>query len=132
MTQIQTKSEWHKTVGKNIVVFSFIKKGNGELRKMIGCHDFAWMPTSSRPKGDSVVTDNPNIVRIYDLEKNGWRSFDLTTLEAVHSIIPTNTGKLANNQTEKLRIYGELEAIQEERKKLNEKAAELRKLLKLL
>ena len=60
-----TKREWRQLVGDNLVIFTFIKKSKGELRKMIGCHTFAWMPSYNRPKKDNYRPPSDNIIRIF-------------------------------------------------------------------
>ena len=69
---------------EDIVNIEFIKK-NGELRQMKCTLDFKKIPPEQRPKNTSLqnilklITEN-KILRVFDLEKNEWRSVPFKSL----------------------------------------------------
>lgn len=59
--------------GKCIVTF---EKVNGELRKMLCTLDSTLIPMEETEVGEKrTKVANPDVVPVYDLESNGWRSF---------------------------------------------------------
>lgn len=80
--QIQT------ALRENVVSFSF-KKANGDSRKMQATLNTKYIPLDHMPiikKDAPVAKENVNIVRCYDVDVKGWRSFrvdSLTTFEGV-------------------------------------------------
>ena len=70
--------------GKCEVVFT---KKNGETRKMIASTNSDYVkkdlvkPASS--KSDNVTPGLLNQIRVYDIEKNGWRSFVFDNLISI-------------------------------------------------
>ena len=59
--------------GKCIVTF---EKVNGELRKMLCTLNSILIPQEETEVGEKrTKVANPDVVPVYDLESNGWRSF---------------------------------------------------------
>lgn len=59
--------------GKCIVTF---EKVNGELRKMLCTLNSTLIPQEETEVGEKrTKVANPDVVPVYDLELNGWRSF---------------------------------------------------------
>ena len=60
----------------------FTKKKDGSERVMHCTRKMNMIPEDKLPKGGStnVDTDKPTMVRVYDVEAEGWRSFDSTTV----------------------------------------------------
>ena len=59
--------------GKCIVTF---EKINGELRKMLCTLNSTLIPMEETEVGEKrTKVANPDVVPVYDLESNGWRSF---------------------------------------------------------
>jgi len=61
-----------------VVEIEFTKKDNSN-RKMKCTQNFDLIPKSAHPNGNRVVKDK-NIVCVYDVEVNGWRSFNYKSL----------------------------------------------------
>jgi hypothetical protein len=60
---------------KDPVQVSFTKV-DGTIRNMLCTNNFDLIPKEFHPKTSEIPkTYNPNNVRVYDLENNGWRSF---------------------------------------------------------
>ena len=66
----------------NIVRVKFTKK-NGDERLMVCTTNHAAIPWEHQPKGEMYRAEPENQIRVYDLEKQGWRSF---LVESVTSI----------------------------------------------
>lgn len=85
---LQQVRETVKTALQNHVCkVVFTKKGDGKLREMIGTLKMDLLPASDS-KNPNVSPNlsinhlrNPELISIYDLEKNGWRSFHVGFLE---------------------------------------------------
>lgn len=56
------------------VKFKFIKK-NGEEREANGTLNFNAIPETACPSGTQKYEDPIDVVKYYDLDKEGWRSF---------------------------------------------------------
>jgi len=61
-----------------VVEITFTKKDN-TIRNMKCTQNFELIPKEELPKGNRVVKDK-NIVVVYDVEVNGWRSFNYKSL----------------------------------------------------
>lgn len=66
-------------IHKDIVTVTFTKQ-NGATRVMQCTLNPDFIPQTpvdpdAPPKTKRVVKDNPEILRVYDIEENGWRSF---------------------------------------------------------
>lgn len=59
---------------KTAVVVTFEKK-NGEMRTMNCTRNLELAPHAPRPKEATPYDDNEDIIRVYDLNAEGWRSF---------------------------------------------------------
>ena len=53
---------------------TFTKK-NGETRQMLCTLEMKEIPESKRPIGESTIKPNPEVIRVFDKEKEEWRSF---------------------------------------------------------
>jgi hypothetical protein len=58
--------------GKMKIVFTKI---DGDRREMICTKNLSLIPTEDHPTSKKIKTDPENIIRVYDLENDGWRSF---------------------------------------------------------
>ena len=61
-------------VSENHLEVTFVKK-DGTERTMLCTTDSSSIPEERRPIGESKVKENTDILRVYDLENDGWRSF---------------------------------------------------------
>ena len=70
-------------LSNNVVNVEFIK-ADGSVRKMLATRDNSIIPTEHQPKAQvadaPVKTENLNIVKCFDLEAKGWRSFKVASL----------------------------------------------------
>lgn len=80
----KSKKDLKKMLHDNIVDVVFVKV-NGEKRKMHCTLKADLLPApSGDPKSKTPTgADNPNIVAVWDLEANGWRSFKLDSVISV-------------------------------------------------
>lgn len=46
-------------------------------------HDL--IPEANRPKGESQIKENLDTIRVFDIEKNAWRSFRVDSVISVES-----------------------------------------------
>lgn len=79
---MKTKQELNDLLREGQVVVEF-KKKDGEVRKMVCTKSFDMIPPDKHPKSVSEPNTNGEIAdlfNVWDLEKEGWRSFDYKTL----------------------------------------------------
>lgn len=67
------KDELIKNLRDGVVMVEFLKK-DGSIRAMKCTLNENKIPTESAPKGTGKKT-NDNVLAVYDIENNGWRSF---------------------------------------------------------
>ena len=77
------KNELIKKLYEGVTTVKFTKK-DGSERVMQCTRSASLIPTEFQPKTETVeseteVSDN---IRVFDVEKQGWRSFNFTTLKA--------------------------------------------------
>lgn len=61
--------------------FKYKKKSTGEVREARGTLNLSMVPEDHQPKGvDSDKKVNDTTQAYYDLDKQGWRSFDKSLL----------------------------------------------------
>jgi hypothetical protein len=59
-----------------VVTVKFTKQSDGSERTMICTKNFALIPAADYPQQDSMPkVVNEDIMKVYDMEKCGWRSF---------------------------------------------------------
>jgi hypothetical protein len=78
---VKFKNALHK--GK--VKFSYTKK-NGETREAIGTLNIGVMGEDNAPKGTGTWPVSDQIIRYYDINSQGWRSFGINNLVSWESI----------------------------------------------
>lgn len=74
---------------KGKYVYLEFKKVNGEMRLLKGTTNLDWIPEDKHPKGTGNVTESvgeDTTVRIFDLEKQEWRSFKYENLTKIFYI----------------------------------------------
>ena len=59
---------------ENACRVTFTKK-NGDTREMLCTLEMRNIPDYMRPVSESAVKDNPEVIRVFDMEKYEWRSF---------------------------------------------------------
>jgi len=59
---------------ENACRVTFTKK-NGDIREMLCTLEMRNIPDHARPVSESTVKPNPDVIRVYDMEKHEWRSF---------------------------------------------------------
>ena len=71
---------------RNEAIVTFTKT-NGEKRVMHCTTDMTKIPEDQRPVTSITITNqqNDDVLRVYDLEKNGWRSFRIDSVSAVQA-----------------------------------------------
>ena len=69
----------------DILIVEFTKK-NGEKRKMKCTTSLDRIPESEHPQEGSIFTYNTEeTLRVYDIEKEGWRSIRVDSVDAIES-----------------------------------------------
>lgn len=58
----------------------YFTKVNGEKRKMDCTLNAGYIPEAARPSSDSQVKENTDVVRVYDVNAEGWRSFRIDSV----------------------------------------------------
>lgn len=74
-----TRSGMIKTLKENICRVDFVK-ANGENRVMNCTLNFSNIPEEAHPKNDSVDTWPEGLIKVYDIQANGWRSFKVDSV----------------------------------------------------
>ena len=72
------KSNLIQILNEGVTTVTFTKK-DGTERVMRCTRNSNLIPTEFHPKGNTP--DSGDIIRAFDLDVNGWRSFDFTTLK---------------------------------------------------
>jgi hypothetical protein len=76
------KTDLMKSLAEGVVTVTFTKK-DGTDRVMKCTRSSNLIPTDHQPKGETqVVTEETDNIRVFDVEAQGWRSFNFTTLKA--------------------------------------------------
>lgn len=85
MKQPQTLKKYRKSIMnekeeltallENTVVEVEFTKVNGDLRKMKCTKNFDSIPNEKHPIGKGVPVVNDSVIRVYDVDADGWRSF---------------------------------------------------------
>lgn len=65
----------YKTILANGVHTVYFTKVNGEERKMNCTLNVEYIPEDMRPSSNSQIKENTEVVRVYDVDASGWRSF---------------------------------------------------------
>ena len=75
------KNELMNQLASDVVTITFSKK-DGTDRVMKCTRSPNLIPTEHQPKGETqVVTESTDNIRVFDVEANGWRSFNFSTLK---------------------------------------------------
>ena len=61
-------------------------KRNGELRKMDCTTNLDLIPESEHPSEDRANYINEEVVRVYDINAEGWRSFRVDSVKVLDSV----------------------------------------------
>lgn len=67
---------------RGLVKVVFIKK-DGTDRTMLATLNEELIPEDKRPKGTGKKVENGNTIAVYDVEADGWRSFNYDTVKEV-------------------------------------------------
>lgn len=67
------------------VTVEFVK-ANAEARIMQCTVKEALIPTEFQPKGEKTLKANVDTIRVFDTEKNGWRSFRVDSVTNVATV----------------------------------------------
>jgi hypothetical protein len=74
-----------RALNNNICNVEFIKK-NGESRAMKATRHLGTIPIDFHPKGISYASENEEVVKVFDLGINEWRSFRVDSLVKIDVI----------------------------------------------
>ena len=84
-----TKQLIEKALHESDILVQFTK-ADGTIRDMLATRDRKKIPTSKLPTPEEIqdpnfiqVVEDPDLVRVFDLEKNDWRSFRASTVLSV-------------------------------------------------
>jgi len=69
------------------VVFT---KKDGSERKMLCTLNEQFIPQEHKPKNTGTTKKNKDIVSVYDVEKKGWRSFNINSVKSVFLAMDDN------------------------------------------
>jgi hypothetical protein len=76
------KTELRENLHKGLVKVVFVKK-DGTDRTMMATLNEDLIPEDKKPKGTGKKVDNGNTFAVYDVEADGWRSFNYDTVKEV-------------------------------------------------
>lgn len=75
------KSELLKNLSEGSMRVTFTKK-DGTDRVMLCTRSPVLIPTEHQPKGETqVVTEETDNIRVFDVEAQGWRSFNFSAMK---------------------------------------------------
>lgn len=76
-----TKTELLNQLASGVTTVTFTKK-DGSLRTMKCTRSPSVIPNEHQPKGETqVVTEETDNIRVFDVEANGWRSFNFSAMK---------------------------------------------------
>ena len=67
--------DFKNALKNGVVYFEYVKK-DGSIREAKGTTNESLIPESTKGESTRKYTPNENVTKYYDLEKNGWRSFN--------------------------------------------------------
>lgn len=70
-----------EALGKGVVTVTFTKK-DGTERTMRCTRSTTYIPIEHAPKSDTSKEEITDNIRVFDIENQGWRSFNFTSLKA--------------------------------------------------
>ena len=70
-----TQKEFTQTLRRNLLTKFKFQKKDGTEREARGTLNFNMIPDEAIPKGTQTWEDPEDIVKYWDLDKDGWRSF---------------------------------------------------------
>ena len=79
---------------QDVVIVTFRKRTTGEIRAMPCTKNLKYVPAELLPKGTERQT-NPNIVKVYSLDRNSWRSFHMQDVIDIKKV--TEDGEAYNS-----------------------------------
>lgn len=82
---MQTREELITTLKDHIVAVTFTK-ANGEVRRMLCTLKEGHLPVRDASAEEHSVTSNPDTCVVWDLDKNGWRSFRVDSVLEVEGV----------------------------------------------
>lgn len=77
INQPEFKEWFTEYLSENTITVEFTKK-DGEKRRMVCTRSADKIPGDQQPQGSKTVTTDA--VAVWDIEKSGWRSFNLSNL----------------------------------------------------
>lgn len=76
-----TRESLLQSLGQDVCEVLFAKK-DGSERLMRCTRDLKRAIHAPIPKNENFVDDNPDVIRAYDLEAEGWRSFIIANVKS--------------------------------------------------
>lgn len=78
---VHDREEIKSLLHKNTCVVTF-EKVNGEMRKMVCTLNSSLIPHEQTEVSEKrTKSENPDVLPVYDIEANGWRSFRWNSLK---------------------------------------------------
>lgn len=78
---MMNKIELLNQLSSSVATVTFTKK-DGSLRTMKCTRSLDAIPAEHQPKGETqIVTEDTDNIRVFDVEANGWRSFNFSALK---------------------------------------------------
>lgn len=65
-------NEWLKV---GVCYVRFVKKSDNTLRDMACTQNLGIVPPENHPRGSKNLPEGSDLIIVFDVEKNGWRSF---------------------------------------------------------
>lgn len=82
MKEIEVKDVLKQKLHEQIVKVVFTKK-DGTTRTMLATLKEEFIPEDKRPKGSGRKVSNDNVLAVFDVEADGWRSFDFESVQEI-------------------------------------------------
>ena len=96
VSRFDEKQELTALLEDAVVEVEFTKV-NGDLRKMKCTKNFDSIPSEKHPIGKSVKVYNEEIIRVYDIEADGWRSFRADSITSFKVVVICNDATAGNS-----------------------------------
>lgn len=82
--EMTEKEQMEELLRNGVVQVTFTKK-DGSTRVLKGTKNMDLVPEDKHPKGDVKKSEAQDLITVYDIENDGWRSFHINLIQDVEA-----------------------------------------------
>lgn len=72
-----------KSLSEGVAKVTFLKK-DGTYREMVCTRNPSLISAEHQPKNEKEIKENEDCIKVFDIEKQGWRSFNFSSVKEVN------------------------------------------------